>query len=77
MEKLGEVDYKMDRAIIFVDHANIFYNLQERNIRIDFSKLKKVLSEDSYLVGEFAYLGMPEKVPDDKKNFLLYDLSNL
>ena len=72
MEKIGIIPEGPKRVIIFVDHANIFYNLQKRDIRIDYKKLKKILSKDLHLVGAFVYLGMPDKILPEKKNFLKY-----
>ena len=72
MEKIGIIPEVPKRVIIFVDHANIFYNLQKRDIRIDYKRLKEILSKDLHLVGAFVYLGMPDKIPPEKKNFLKY-----
>ena len=55
-----------------MDHANIFYNLQRRDIRIDYKKLKKIVSKGSHLVGAFVYLGVPDKIPQKKTDFMKY-----
>ncbi len=72
MERLGFIPERPKRVIIFVDHANIFYPLQKRDIRIDYKKLKKILSKGSYLVGTFVYLGVPDKIPPEKESFMKY-----
>ncbi|MFX1286832.1 MAG: NYN domain-containing protein [Promethearchaeota archaeon] len=72
MEKLGIIPNRPKRVIIFVDHANIFYNLQKRDIRIDYQKLRQIVSRDSHLVGAFVYLGVPDKIPIEKENFMRY-----
>ena len=72
MEKIGFIPEVPKRVIIFVDHANIFYNLQKRDIRIDYKRLKEILSKDLHLVGAFVYLGVPDKIPPEKENFLQY-----
>ena len=68
MEKIGFLPEGPNRVIIFVDHANIFYNLQKKDIRIDYKNLKEILSKDLHLVGAFVYLGMPDKIPPEKEN---------
>jgi uncharacterized LabA/DUF88 family protein len=72
VEDMNDIDRELKRVIIFVDHANIFYNLLKREIRINFELLKIILSEDYYLVGALMYMGMPKKVPAKKKGFIAY-----
>jgi len=72
VERLGFIPEGPRRVIIFVDQPNIFYNLQKRDIRIDYKKLKKILSKGSYLVGGFVYLGVPDKIPPEKESFMKY-----
>jgi len=60
------------RAIIFIDHANLFYNLLNLQIRIDYKKFKEILTRDDHLVGAFMYMGIPEEVYPKKKRFLKY-----
>ncbi len=72
MEKIGIIPEGPKRVIIFVDHANIFFNLQKRDIRIDYKKLKEILSKDLHLVGAFVYLGVPDKIPPEKESFMKY-----
>ncbi|MFX0023004.1 MAG: NYN domain-containing protein [Candidatus Hermodarchaeota archaeon] len=60
------------RVIIFIDHANIFHNIEKLNIRIDYMKLKDIFKGDHHLVGLFMYMGIPDKILPKKLNFLKY-----
>jgi len=59
-----------ERAMIFVDHANVFKNLEKFKGRIDWEKFKYVLAQDSYLVGALIYVGMAKKVSINKRRYL-------
>ena len=72
VEELGKVDFKGERIIIFIDHANIFHPCQELGVRIDYRKFKELMTQKSYLVGAFMYLGMPDKISAKKEKFLKY-----
>jgi len=60
------------RAIIFIDHANLFYNIENLQIRIDYRKLKEILTKGDHLVGAFMYMGIPEQIYPKKQRFLKY-----
>ena len=60
------------RAIIFIDHANLFYNIEKLQIRIDYRKFKEILTRDDHLVGAFMYMGIPEQIFPKKQRFLKY-----
>jgi len=60
------------RAIIFIDHANLFYNIESLQIRIDYKKFKEILTRSDHLVGAFMYMGIPEQVFPKKQRFLKY-----
>ncbi|MCJ7650968.1 MAG: NYN domain-containing protein, partial [Candidatus Lokiarchaeota archaeon] len=60
------------RAIIFIDHANLFYNIENLQIRIDYRKFKEILTRDDHLVGAFMYMGIPEHIFPKKQRFLKY-----
>jgi uncharacterized LabA/DUF88 family protein len=60
------------RVIIFIDHANLFYNIENLKIRIDYKKFKEILAKDAHLVGAFMYMGIPEHVFPKKRRFLNY-----
>ena len=62
----------LERVIIFLDHANIFHNVAKLNIRINYKKLKEILTKNNHLVGVFTYMGIPDKVFPKKRNFLNY-----
>jgi len=60
------------RAIIFIDHANLFYNIENLKIRINYDKFKAVLAKTDHLVGAFMYMGIPEEVYPKKQRFIDY-----
>ena len=60
------------RTIIFIDHANLFFSIEDLNLRIDYRKLKLILAKDDYLVGAFIYMGIPDIVYPKKRRFLNY-----
>ncbi len=61
-----------DRAIIFVDHANVYQNLKPIDGRIDYIKFKEILSEGCHLVGAIIFLGLLDKVSDEQKKFFRF-----
>jgi uncharacterized LabA/DUF88 family protein len=56
-----------ERVIIFIDGSNIFHAIRALNIKIDYSKLVKFLSNDKYLVRAYYYSSMP-RVEDVEKD---------
>ena len=58
--------------MLFVDHANVFKNLDKGDGRINYIKFKEILAQDSHLVGSFIYLGIPKKLSKEKRRFLSY-----
>ena len=58
--------------IIFCDHANLFHNIEALKIRMNYSKLKEIFSENHDLIGFFIYMGIPDKILPKKRNFLNY-----
>ena len=60
------------RVIIFIDHANLFHNIEELNIRIDYLKLKEIFTKNHHLVGIFMYMGILDKILPKKLTFLNY-----
>ncbi len=60
------------RVIIFIDHANVFHNIDRLNIRINYIKLKDIFIQKHHLVGIFMYMGIPDKILPKKLNFLKY-----
>ncbi|GAG90757.1 unnamed protein product [marine sediment metagenome] len=61
-----------DWVIIFVDHANMFYNLKELNVRIDYEKFKELLTRDRHLVAAVIYMGLMSRLTPKKIGFLEY-----
>jgi len=59
----------LKRAFIFFDHANIFHNLQELNVRIDYDLVKSKLVGGYHLVAPIMYLGKPRVVYPKKQKF--------
>lgn len=60
---------ELKRAFIFWDHANVFHNLQELRIRIDYEAVKRRLARGYYLVAPVMYLGKPRVVYPKKQKF--------
>lgn len=58
--------------MIFVDHANVFKNLEIVDGRINWKKFKKKLAGNRYLVGAFAYIGVPNPIPKNQRKFIKY-----
>jgi uncharacterized LabA/DUF88 family protein len=62
---------KLEKVIIFIDHANIYFSLKERKSRIDYEKFRDILAGDSLVVATIIYMGKPRKV--SKKLQRYYD----
>jgi uncharacterized LabA/DUF88 family protein len=74
VEDRNEIQYweakgELKRAFIFWDHANVFHNLQEFKVRIDYDLAKKRLAGDYFLVVPIIYIGMPDVLLEKKKRF--------
>ena len=74
MEDENQIQYweskrELKRAFIFWDHANVFHNLQELNVRIDYESVKRRLARGYYLVAPIMYLGNPKRVYPKKEKF--------
>ena len=65
-------DYKIElkRVVIFCDHANVFHNLLERKIRIDYKRFREFLEGDYYLVTAVMFMGFPKELFPKKKRLL-------
>ena len=64
-----ETEKNLKRAFIFWDHANVFHNLQELKLRIDYELVKRRLARGYYLVAPVMYLGRPRVVYPKKQKF--------
>jgi uncharacterized LabA/DUF88 family protein len=62
----------LKRLIIFMDHANIFHNLESLKTRINYVRFREVLSKNYYLVGSILYMGLPKHVLPKKQAFIKY-----
>ena len=60
---------ELNRAFIFWDHANVFHNLQELNVRIDYELAKRRLVRGYHLAAAIMYLGKPRVVYPKKQKF--------
>ena len=74
VEDEGQIQYweakkELKRAFIFWDHANVFHNLQELKVRIDYEAVKRRLARGYYLVAPVMYLGKPRIVYPKKQKF--------
>lgn len=61
-----------ERVIIFIDHANVFKNLELVGGRIDWDKFKQELKKGSHLVGTLIYTGVPSPIPSNQQKFIKY-----
>lgn len=61
-----------ERVIIFIDHANVYKNLELVGRRIDWNKFKQELKKDSHLVGTLIYIGVPNPIPTNQQKFIKY-----
>ena len=62
----------LKRLIIFIDHANIFHNLDRLKTRIDYVRFREILRKDNFLVGAFVYMGIPQQLLPKKYGFIKY-----
>lgn len=65
-----EYSIELKRVVIFCDHANVFHNLLERKIRIDYKRLREILTEDYHLVTAVMFMGFPKELFPKKKRLL-------
>jgi len=63
-------DLERKRVIIFIDHANLFHNIEDLNIRINSLKLKDIFTNKHHLIGFFIYMRIPDKILPKKIKFL-------
>lgn len=63
---------ELKRVYIFCDHANVFHNLEEQKIRIDYRKLKKILSNHHKLIGAIMFMGLHKEIRSKKDKFINY-----
>lgn len=59
----------INRAFIFWDHANIFHNLQELHIRIDYALVREKLGRNYHVAASIMYVGTPSFVFLKKEKF--------
>ena len=57
-----KAERNLKRTFIFWDHANVFHNLQDLGVRIDYDSVKRRLARAFYLVAPIMYLGKPRVV---------------
>ena len=61
-----------DRAIIFLDHGNVFHNLLLERVRIDYQKFMDLTVLEYNLVGAIIYLGVPPNQKPEREKFIKY-----
>jgi len=78
-EKVKEIvpDFQKDyskvelrRVVVFCDHANIFHNLLERKMRIDYKRFRELLTGDYHLVTAVMFMGFPQELFEKKKRLI-------
>ncbi|MFX0074721.1 MAG: NYN domain-containing protein [Candidatus Hermodarchaeota archaeon] len=62
----------LKRLIIFMDHANIFHNLERLKIRINYVKFREVLAKNYHCIGSIIYMGIPQQLLPKKQAFIKY-----
>jgi uncharacterized LabA/DUF88 family protein len=59
----------MERIIIFLDNSNIFNGFKKYNIKVDYGKLKSVITKGRKLENIFLYEGIVYPISAEKKNW--------
>ena len=62
----------MEHILLFIDHANVFHNLEKRHIRIDFGKFKDIIAKNRRLINALIYMGLMKDLKEKKQHFLEY-----
>ena len=65
----------MERIIIFIDNSNIFKGFQKYRVKVDYEKLKNILSQNRQLNNIFLYEGVVYPMSPEKKRWY-EELSN-
>ncbi len=63
--------------MIFIDHPNVFHNLEKRKIRIDFVKLRRIITRKRRLKYSIIYMGLLKTIYPKKRAFLNYLKANM
>lgn len=58
--------------MIFIDHANVYKNIELVGGRIDWGKFKRKLKRDNHLVATLFYHGVPNPIPINQRKFIKY-----
>lgn len=71
------MEWKPERIVILVDHANIFHIIQELKKRIDWKKFAEVLAprSEGILIAKIIYMGVYKQIRHQKQSFIDYLLS--
>ncbi|MFX1392193.1 MAG: NYN domain-containing protein [Promethearchaeota archaeon] len=59
----------MERIIIFIDNSNIFKGFQKYRVKVDYEKLKNILSGNRKLENIFLYEGVVYPISPEKKKW--------
>jgi uncharacterized LabA/DUF88 family protein len=59
----------MNRIAIFIDNSNIFKGFRKYNVKVDYEKLKQVITRDRELHNIFLYEGVIYPLSPEKKNW--------
>ncbi len=66
----------MKRIAIFIDNSNIFKGFRKYNVKIDYEKLKKLITKKRQLYGIYLYEGIVYPLDPNKKKWYK-DLSTI
>ncbi|MHA1986127.1 MAG: LabA-like NYN domain-containing protein [Promethearchaeota archaeon] len=59
----------MERVIVFIDNSNIFKGFRKYDIKVDYEKLKNVITRDRELRNIFLYEGVVYPISPEKKKW--------
>ncbi|MFX1499552.1 MAG: NYN domain-containing protein [Promethearchaeota archaeon] len=59
----------MERIVIFIDNSNIFKGFQKYNIKVDYEKLKNLITRGRKLEALFLYEGVVHPMNPEKKRW--------
>ncbi len=64
------------RVSLFIDHANLFHIIKEKDIRIDYVRFRALIAENRSLTKAYVYMGVHDFLFHKKKKFIKYLMKN-
>jgi uncharacterized LabA/DUF88 family protein len=59
----------LERIIVFIDNSNIFQGFRKNNIKVDYEKLKNIITKGRELHAIFLYEGVVYPISPEKKKW--------